>query len=542
MFRNTGGLTFERVEIAALEEIRNDPARHGFPSCAIFADIDNDGDQDLFIGMGFGTSRLLRNELVETGKLSFSDITERAGISAHHTCLAAMFLDADRDGDLDLMLGNSMNPYLPDYDKPTPLNPYHLPQPEYPGDRRMFHFMHASWHKAENGGLNQFYRNRGDGTFINEDIIKLGMPETHWTLALNSADFDGDGWPDIYAASDFGPDDVYINQQGRGFQRIEGAHFGSIGRDTYKGMNVSIADFDRNDTPDIYVSDVHAPLQAEGSLLWMTERTEHGPVFTNEAARRGALNPQRFGWGAGAADLDLDGWTDLVQANGMVDDHMDRRFPKPRDYWYVNGQVARSGPEVHAYADRWGDTRGYSIWGAQANRVLLNRAGTFHEAADITGLSRLGNARGVALADFDNDGDSDLVLTRQFDPVLFYENRRNKPAAWIGFDIAGDGHVINRDAVGSVLHVSRGNESWRADVLNVTGFSAQGDRRIVIGLGENSSPSDVRIHWTDGTEEDLGVMECGRYHRIRKGNAVTPPSVSAAGGQSQVPQEVIHRR
>ena len=527
LFQNTGGLTFERVEIPALEKIRNDPASYGLPSCAVFADFDNDGDQDLFIGMGFGTSRLFRNERLETGKLAFTDITEAAGIHGHHTCLAALFLDADRDGDLDLMVANSMTAYLPDYTKQTPLNPFRLPQPEYEGDRRMFHFMHSSWHKATNGGLNQFYRNRGDGTFTKEDIVKLGMPETHWTLALNSADFDGDGWPDIYAASDFGPDDLYLNNQGHGFRRIEGPHFGSIGRDTYKGMNVSIADFDRSGTPDIYVSNVHAPLQAEGSLLWMTERTQNGVVFHNEASRRGALNPFRFGWGAGATDLDLDGWTDLVQANGMVDDHMDRRFSKPRDYWYVNGQVARSGPEVHAYADRWGDTRGYSIWGSQMNRVLLNRSGTFHEAAEITGLSKLGNTRGVALADFDNDGDSDLVLTREFDPVLFYENHRRKPAAWVGFEIVGDSKVVNSDAVGSVLNVSRNGEHWHVDVLNVTGFSAQGDRRIVIGLNEDSTAVQARIHWTDGSAQDLGNFESGKYHRIQKLAPPAQPSSTA---------------
>ncbi len=538
LFRNTGGLKFEPMAIPALEKIRNDPANYGLPSCAVFADIDNDGDQDLLIGMGFGTSRLFRNELMETGKPGFTDITHIAGILGHHTCLAALFFDADRDGDLDLLIGNSVTPYLPDYPKPTPLNPFHLPQPEFPGDRRMFHFMHASWQKAENGGLNQFYRNRGDGTFIEEDIKKLGMPETHWTLALNSADFDGDGWPDIYAASDFGPDDIYLNEKGHGFRRIEGNHFGSIGRDTYKGMNASIADFDRNGTPDIYISNVHAPLQAEGSLLWMTERTASGVSFTNEAAKRGALNPFRFGWGAGTADLDLDGWPDIVQANGMVDDHMDRRFPTPRDYWYVNGQIARSGPEVHAFADRWGDMRGYSIWGDQENRVLLNRGGTFHEAAEITGLTRLGNTRGVALADFDNDGDADLVLTRQFDTVLFYENRRENPANWVGFQITGDGSSVNRDAVGSVLQVSRNNEQWHAEVLNVTGFTAQGDRRIVIGLGSDSSPVHARILWPDGISQDLGSFPNGFYHNVRRASSLAAANIRPSSSAASDPRQV----
>ncbi len=517
LFRNTGNLVFEEIPLPEMAAMRNDPAEYGLPSCAVFADTDNDGDQDLFIGMGFGRSRIFRNDYVESGEIGFTDVTDAAGITGHHTCLAAMFFDPDRDGDLDLLLGNSMTPYLPDYKTPTPLNPFRLPQPEYEGDRRMFHFMHASWHKATNGGLNQFYRNRGDGTFAEEDAAKLGMPETHWTLALNSADFNGDGWPDIYAASDFGPDDVYLNEKGKGFRRIEGSHFGAIGKDTYKGMNASIADFDRNGTPDIHVSNVHAPMQAEGSLLWMTERMADGKVaFHNEAAARGVLNPKRFGWGAGVADLDLDGWPDMVQANGMVDDRMDRKFDKPRDYWYVNGQVARSDPSVHAYADKWGDTRGYTIWGSQGNRVLLNHQGTFNDASEVAGLTRLGNARGVVLADFDNDGDADMVLTRQFDPVLFYENRRSSPGNWIGFEIRGNGRTVPRDAVGSVLELTQGGKKWHVDVLNVSGFSAQGDRRIVVGLAGDGSPVRGEIIWTDGTRQNLGSMDTGRYHLVPK--------------------------
>ena len=532
LYLNLGDGMFQRHELPELDEIRRDPETFGLPSCVLFVDYDNDGDQDLFIGMGFGRSRLLRNELMETGELRFTDVTEEAGITGHHTCLAALFIDFDRDGHLDLMIANSMTPYLPDYDEPTPLNPYRLPQPEYEGDRRMFHFMHASWHKATNGGRNQFFRNRGDGTFEELDVEQLGMPETHWTLALNSADFNGNGWPDIYAASDFGPDDLYLNIGGKSFERVEGRHFGSIGRDTYKGMNVSIADFNRSGSPDIYVSNVHAPLQAEGSLLWMSERTAGGGVvFRNQAARRGALNANRFGWGAGVADLNLNGWPDIVQANGMVDDRHDRRFDEPRDYWYVNGQLARSGPEVHAYADRWGDIRGYTIWGTQANRVLLNHRGVFREAAPITGLTRLGNTRAAALVDFDNNGAADLILTRQFDTALFYQNRRLRPGHWVGFELRGDGVTVNRDAVGSVLHVTQGDQYWRADVLNVTGFSAQGDRRIVIGLADDPSPVQVRVEWLGGSRETLGPFDSGRYHLIEK--LPNQPAAAARAGNPQ---------
>ena len=113
------------------------------------------------------------------------------------------------------------------------------------------------------------------------------------------------------------------------------------------------------------------------------------------------------------------------------------------------------------------------------------------------------------------NGDADLVLTRQFDPVLFYENRRSKPAAWIGFDVKGDGRAVNADATGAVLELSQGTERWSHSVLNVSGFTAQGDRRVVIGLSGNASPVSASILWPDSTRQDLGEFESGKYHLIR---------------------------
>ncbi len=504
LYRNLGDFRFERVETPAFQVFRENPATNGLPSVGVFADYDNDGDQDLFVGAGFGPSRLFRND----GNLEFADVTHEAGLGAHSTSLAALFVDFDRDGWLDLIVGNAMKTHLDGYANKPPLNIFDLPEPEYEDDRRMLHIMHASWHQAENGGLNHIYRNSGDGAFQRLDAAELGMPQTHWTLALNAADFDRDGWPDIYAASDFGPDDVYFNQGGNRFERREGRAFGSIGKDTYKGMNCSIADFDRNGWQDVYVSNVHAPLQAEGSLLWMLYPGESGPRFRNQAAKRGALNAHRFGWGAGVADLDLNGWPDIVQANGMVDDTPDRRFDAPRDYWYVNSRLARTGPEIHAFADKWADIRGYSIWGKERNRVLLNERGDFLDVAALVGLDERTNSRGVALADFDNDGDADLLVTHQFrEPSLFRNDLHRAGKSWIGLEIDGGGG-LNRDAANVRVEVSWDGQRQTAEVSNVSGFSAQNDRRLVFGLG--------------GWEGKVGIeaggktfqLESGKYHRI----------------------------
>ena len=527
LYLNQNHLQFTPFEIPALEKLRNHPEQHGLAACALFMDYDNDGDEDLFVGVGFGQSRLLKNQLSETGLLSFVDVTAQAGIQEHTTCIAAVWFDYNKDGYIDLLIGNSVTPYLPDYENPTKLNLFKLPNPEFKGDRRMFHFMHSSWHQAENGGLNLLYKNNGNGKFTKIDIEAIGMPETHWTLAINTADFNQDGWPDIYCASDFGPDDVYINQQGQSFQRISGLTFGSIGKDTYKGMNVSLADFDRNGYTDVYVSNVHAPLQAEGSLLWMTypNNSKGQPRFKNKAAMLGALNEHRFGWGACTGDINNDGWTDIIQANGMVDDSFDKKFITPRDYWYVNARLARTGPDVHAYADQWADIRGYSIFGQQKNRVLRNnQCQYFDDIADRVGLSETGNSRGVALADFDNDGDLDLVITHQFKNVSLYRNDQihdSHPRNWIGIQLNGNGTTSNRNAVHAVvtLESETGKDYWiqRTEVSRVSGFSSQSDPRLFFGLAAYQGPFTVSITWPSGEVEKHPNITPNQYYEISQG-------------------------
>ncbi len=186
----------------------------------------------------------------------------------------------------------------------------------------------------------------------------MGMPETHWSLAVSTVDFNRDGWTDLYVANDFGPDDVYLNEGGVRFRRVAGRLFGEIGRDTYKGMNASVADFDRNGWLDVYVSNVHHSLQAEGSLPWMVGpgRDAFTPAFRDEATFRGALNERRFGWGAAAGDLDNDGWPDLVQANGMVDDRLDAARCGAGAGGGADGRLLRLGG--HPAALRAGAVRG----------------------------------------------------------------------------------------------------------------------------------------------------------------------------------------
>jgi hypothetical protein len=532
LYRNLGGFRFERVEIPALKDISAHPEKYGLVGGALFVDYDNSGAQSLFLMMAYGKSRLLKNMLPVTGKPEFVDVTEQANIHEYTTSISATFFDYDRDGKLDLLIGNSLTPYLPDYSRPTPLNIFKLPAPEYPGDRRMFHFMHHTWNNAENGGLNALYHNDGAGKFAKLDIAAMGMPETHWTTAIGTGDLNGDGYTDLYCSSDFGPDDLYLNDHGKRFVRVSGKTFGSIGKDTYKGMNVSIADLDNRGWLDIYVSNVHVPLQAEGSLLWKTRfnpRNHFRPDFQDEATVRGVLNEGGFGWGAAVGDLNLDGWLDLVQANGMVDDSADKRFDKPRDYWYVAEKMMLSGPDVHSYADRWPDLRGYEIFGRQANRVYLSRGAEttmqFVDVAKEVGITELGNSRGVALADFDNRGVLDLAITHQFAPLSLYRNTLHEEDRktggvhhWMGLSLHGDGIRINRDAVGTqvILSYQQDGKAVRQmrEVQIANGFSAQGDRRLLFGLGDYSGPVTVEIHWYGAETVSYADLDIDHYHSI----------------------------
>jgi hypothetical protein len=493
-------------------------------SGALFVDYDGDGDQDLLVVVSFGSPRLFRNMRAETGALSFEDVTEKAGLDLYSISISANVIDYDRDGRPDIIIGNVLNPYLREYGDSTKLSIFRLPQPAYPGDRRMFAFMHDGWHDANNGGRNVLLHNRGDGTFESVDVAAMGMPETHWTLSIGTGDFNGDGWTDLYLASDFGRDDLYMNEKGRGFRRVHGTMFGDVGMDTYKGMNSSVADYDRDGRLDVYVSNVHHALQAEGSLLWMNHGVDAGGSvrFDDEASRRGALNEDRFGWGAGVGDLQNDGWTDIVQANGMVDDRLDRTYEGCPDYWYVNHKLMQAPRSMHVYADMWGDLRGRCIYPNEARRVYLNRgAGThpeFVDVAEVVGLVGRDNSRGVALADFDDDGRLDVLIANQHGGPTLLRNAATAPTsnAWIGLSLVGDGRSCSRDATGSTVAVNLpGQPPLMREAQRANGLSSAGDPRIHIGLGTFTGDVPVSIRWCGGATKRYSLAS-GAYHEVRQ--------------------------
>jgi enediyne biosynthesis protein E4 len=525
LYINKGNFQFEKIKIDALEPYIGNPKKHGVPGFAYFLDYDNDGDKDLFVGFGFGKSHLFENKFIPTGLLGFEEVNVPYLNENNTVCLAANSMDFNNDGRLDMILTNTLHQYLPDYESKTPLNIFDLPKPEYTGDRRMFHFLHESWHNANNGGLNHLLLNNGKASVF--DLVDKNISllhETRWSLAVGTSDMNDDGYTDLFIANDFGRDDWYLNDQGKRFIRQQGLFYGEIGLDTYKGMNASLGDLDRNGKEDIYISNVHHEMQAEGSLLWLnhTSKNEKKLNFREGAQKHNLLNANRFGWGAAIGDLDLNGWPDVIQANGMVDDIWDKKWEKPHDFWYYQAQIARTGPEVHSYADKWADIRGCYIYPNEQDRISLNVGnGYFRDASDAVGFVHNANTRGIATADFDNDGDLDILVTHQFgDPFLYKNNLEDK--RWLGIIPEGNGTTTNRDAVGSkieLLYLENGKpQSQIREVRLVNGFMAMADNRLLFGLGKNTTIEDVKviIHWHNGKRQVIENVRLNSYLNIKQ--------------------------
>ncbi len=456
-------------------------AGDGVSMGAVWGDYDNDGLEDLLV-YKWGYLQLLHN----LGNLHFADVTAASGLRRWMNSNGAVWFDFDRDGLLDLYVTGYFG---------SDIDFWHL---------RTTRIMQQSWEFASNGGKNLLFRNVGNGRF--EDVTDArggGVGSTRWTLAAAAADFNDDGWPDLYLANDYGPEELFLNREGK---RFELARAG-LEDDSKSGMAVALGDVFNRGRFDVFVTNIsERGFLFQGNNLRINLLKELGrfrEIATGPVADAG------WAWGAQFGDLNNDGWLDLVVVNGFIS------ADSGRDYWYAMSKVAGAQGNIFEDARNWPPIGTASLSGYERSRVLLNRSregpgGGFVDVAEEAGVSDRLDGRGVAMADLWNRGLVDVVIANEKGRVLLYRNAA-KPNHWIEFKLIGT--RSNRSAIGADVTVEFGGVEQRQVVDGGMGFCSQNDRRLHFGLG-NSRLDRVTIRWPSGTEQVLEGLAVDRLHEI----------------------------
>ena len=546
LFRNRGGGVFEDVARAAGVACGNP---EGASVHAVFGDVNGDGRPDLYVTKWAEANQLFLNR----GDGTFEDVTKRAGVGYWGYGNGGTFVDFDRDGRLDILVGNYFADSLPDprTGKPARSNLW---------DRFTTREMHSTVTHADNGGRTLLYRNRGDGTF-EEVAERSGLRFRGWTLAVGAADLNNDGWPDLYLANDFGPDELYLNTGATEwpprFRRVvDTAGHPGIGDDWWKGMNVDFGDVDGNGYLDIYVTNILARRYKtdEGNMLWLNlsdPAALGGRRFWNAGQESGTYDGG-WGWGAKFLDANNDGLLDVVALNGFVTGDADRT------YWYALQEMVTQTKNNAADARDWPVMGDRDLSGHERSRLFVQiepaRPGRAGEAAaaprlvDLAaeaGLTDLMNGRGVAVLDYDSDGALDLYVANQGAASCLYRGRAGAgPRGWLGLelvgrpelgeDVGGRRLASTPGAIGARVELVAGGRKQIREVQGGTGFSSQSERRLHFGLGADA-PSRLTVRWPSGRVQTFAasaLAPCSRsYARLVEGGTLEP---GAGAGDVQI--------
>jgi enediyne biosynthesis protein E4 len=446
---------------------------------AVWGDYDNDGNEDLFV-YKWGYLQLFHN----LGNGRFADVTEQTGegggLKRWMNSNAAVWFDFDRDGLLDL--------YVAGYFR-SDIDFWHL---------KSTRIMQHSWEFASNGGKNLLFKNLGSGRFA--DVTdSMGVGSTRWTLAVAAADFNDDGWPDLYLANDYGPEELFLNRDGK---RFELARAG-LEDDSKSGMAVALGDVYNRGRLDAFVTNIsERGFLFQGNNLRINFLKELGRF---DEVATGVVADAGWAWGAQFGDLNNDGMLDLVVANGFIS------ADSGRDYWYAMSKIAGAQGNIFEDAKNWPAIGTASLSGFERSRVLLNRGQAgFVDVAQPAGVTDRLDGRAVVMADLFNRGVLDVVIANQKAPGLLYRNNGNS-SRWIAFKLIGT--RSNRSAIGADVTVEFGGVRQRQVVNGGSGFCSQNDRRLHFGLG-NNSVERVTIRWPSGKEQVLGGLGINELHVI----------------------------
>ena len=430
-------------------------------------DMDNDGNTDIYV-TNVGSDALYRNN----GDGTFSDVTLEAGIANLDWGTSVVFFDLDVDGFLDIYVANYLQ-----YDSSVVCTD-EAGRRDYCGPQIF------------TSNPDVIYRNNGNGTFTDvSDAAGISRISSKG-LGVVSADFNDDGYPDIYVANDGEPNYLWINQGDGTFEEealILGAAVNMLGR-AEAGMGIGMNDLDNDGDWDLFVTH----LRGESNTLY---RNVGGRAFQDDASasRLGGISIPFTGFGTGFLDFDNDGDLDLA---------------------VVNGRVTR-GPllDESTLGDYWAPY-------AEPNLLFENEgAGLFRDVSEsVPALSEHPeNSRGLALGDVDNDGDVDLLVTTGGGRARLLRND-TRGGHWLlvrAFDPA-----LRRDAFGSRVSVTAGDRQYHRIVTPGYSFLSTSDPRVHFGLGNASGLVEVVVRWPDDTRESFGGIEIDRIVTLEKGSGV----------------------
>ncbi len=432
-------------------------------------DYNNDGFPDILITC-VGQNRLFRN----TGKGTFVDVTRASGLDGRHAMsTSALWFDYDRDGLLDLFVCNYVK-WSAEHDVFCSLDGKHKSYctPE-----------------AYRGETCWLFHNRGNGTF--EDVTaKSGIfDSSSKSLGVAMFDYDRDGWPGLLVANDTQPNKLYRNLHDGTFRDVAveaGLAFSTEGK-ARAGMGVDTADFDNSGTPGVAITNFDNEMI--GLYRGIANRAYQDVA---PQAGIGAASKNTLGFGCAFFDADLDGNLDLAVANGHIDDTVRN----------IRGNV------------------GY----AQPPQLFLNDGhGRFNDVAAALGAAfaspKVG--RGLAYADFDRDGDLDLLITTNNGPAYLYRNDLAIKNRSIRFHLIGT--QSNRDAIGAVVRVEAGGVTQSRTVKSGSSYLSQSALPVTFGLGQLDRVDRAVIEWPNGRTEEFKNLPAGRLYECTESKGHISP-------------------
>jgi hypothetical protein len=481
LFRNNRDGTFTDVTRKA------GLTHSGWGQACCVGDYDNDGFDDLFVTY-WGGNVLYHNN----GDGTFTDVSEKAGVAGAKGRWGAgcCFLDYDRDGHLDLFAANYVA-----------FDPAKAPLPGIAASCRFNEIPVPCGPQGFAGGTNVLYRNRGDGTFEDASeksgianprgsstsvfIEQNWRPTGSYGMGAAAADFDNDGWPDIYVACDTAPSLLYHNNRDGTFTEIAvpaGAAFDENGA-AMSGMGAAVGDYDGDGWLDI--------LRTNFSDQVPTLYKNNGDGTFQDASLAAGLGVNRkyLGFGVGFADFDNNGWKDVFIANG-----------------HVYSQLAKH--KLH-------------ITYKQRPILYRNmRNGRFEDISARSGDGLLAEhvGRGCAFGDLDNDGDIDIVVNNLDEPPSLLRNNGGNKANWLMLKCIGT--RSNRSAIGARARVIADGRAQIGEVMSGSGYYSHNDLRLHFGLGTAASAERLEIAWPSGLKESFQNVAANRLAVVQEGKGI----------------------